>query len=124
MYIAVLDSDTCKELARLLSQTLQGHCANLNTLLRGTTLQAFANEMCEAGIITVDLRDSPVYNVIEGQFTVTLNISNTKEEFETYCKLFLNALKSQGKALERFAKKLGAEWKSACCTALQIILNF
>ena len=95
----------------------------MNAFLKGATLQSFANKMCEAGIITVELRDNPIYNEIEGQFTATLNISTTKDEFETCCKDFLDALKSQGKALERFAKKLGNEWKITCTTELQMILD-
>ena len=54
-----LDNDTRKKLACLLSQILQGHCADLNAFLKGATLQSFANKMCEAGIITVELRDNP-----------------------------------------------------------------
>ena len=120
----MFDDDKSKKLAHLLSQILQGHCADLNAFLRDTTLQMFANKMCEAGIITVELRDNPEYNAIEGQFTATLNISTTKDEFETCCKDFLGALKSQGKALERFAKKIAIEWKKKSEYDLQIVLNF
>ena len=120
----MLDDDKSKELAHLLSQILQGHCADLNTFLKGATLQAFANKMCEAGIITVELQDNPIYNEIEGQFTAVLNISTTKDEFETCCKNFLDALKSQGKALERFTKRIANEWKKKSEHDLEIVLNF
>ena len=115
--------DNCEELAHLLSQVLQTYCSRLNTFFQKETLSAFANKMCEAGIITVELRDNPVYNAIEGQFTATLTFLSTKEEFETYCKDFLSALRSQGGPLELCTNKLRGEWKNKASTQLNVDLN-
>ena len=57
--------DKCEELAHLLSQVLQTYCSRLNTFFQKETLSAFANKMCEAGIITVELRDNPEYNTMD-----------------------------------------------------------
>ena len=111
------------KLACLLSQTLQGHCADLNAFLRGTTLQAFANKMCEAGIITVDLRDNPVYNLIEGQLVAIFNIVKKKEQFEKYCKDFLSALRSLHGPLEVVADGIRDEWTQKVSVELHLCLN-
>ena len=107
------DTKNISKLAPQLSTVLQNYCYRLSPFFQKETLAAFASKMCEAGIITTELRDNPVYNTIEGQFTATLTILDTKEEYETCCKDFLNALKSQGKALERFEQKIKEEWIAA-----------
>ena len=115
--------DQCEELAHLLSQVLQTYCSRLNTFFQNKTLLAFANKMCEAGIITVELRDNPEYNTMERQFTATLTFLSTKEEFETCCKNFLSALRSQGGPLELCTNKLRGEWINKANTQLNIDLN-
>ena len=79
--------------------------------------------MCEAGIITVELRDNPEYNTMERQFTATLTFLSTKEEFETSCKDFLSALRSQGGPLELCTNKLRSEWINKASAQLNIDLN-
>ena len=101
---------------------LQTYCSRLNTFFQKETLSAFANKMCEAGIITVELRDNPDYNTMERQFTATLTVMNTKEQFEKYCTNFLSALRSQGGPLEVFADKIRDEWKNKASTQLNINL--
>ena len=102
---------------------LHSHCDSLNRFLQKETLQSFANSACEAGIITVELRDNPVYNAIEGQFAATLTFLDVKEDFETCCKDFLRALRSQGGPLQRFSKTLSSEWRSKVNSELRIELN-
>ena len=119
----MLTDAECGELAHLLSQVLQHHCASLSTFFQKETLAAFANKMCEAGIITVELRDNPDYNTIERQFTATLTVMSTKEQFEKYCTNFLSALRSQGGPLELFADKIRDEWRNKVSTNLKINLN-
>ena len=121
--IIALDRDTRKKLSRLLSSVLQDYCADLNTFLGTATLQAFANKLCEGGIITTELRNNPVYNTIESQFTAKLNILTTTEDFETHCKVFLNALRSQGGPLVHYADTIRSDWTNRIITELNMSIN-
>ena len=112
----------CETLAHLLSQVLQTYCSRLNKFLRGATLASFANDLYEAHIITTELRDNPVYNTIETQFTEMLSIMGSKEEFEKYCKGFLSALRSLRGPVELLSEKLKDEWRNIASTKLQINL--
>ena len=95
----------------------------MNTFLKGKTLQTFANKMCEAEIITADLRDDPAYNEIEGQLKALFNIIKKKEEFEKYCNDFLNALKSLHGPLKVVASAIRDEWANTVNTELSLNLN-
>ena len=101
---------------------LQTYCGHLNKFLRGATLASFANDLYEAHIITTELRDNPVYNTIETQFTEMLSIMENKEEFEKYCKGFLSALRNLRGPVELISEKIRDEWKSIASTELQISL--
>ena len=79
--------------------------------------------MCEAGIITADLRDNPVYNAIEGQLVAMFNIVKKKEQFEKYCKDFLSALRSLHGPLEVFADEIRDEWSHSVSAELHLCLN-
>ena len=103
---------------------LQSHCGSLNTFFQNETLSAFAINMYEAGMITVELRDNPEYNEIERQFTATLAVMSTKEQFEQYCTNFLSALRSQGGPLELFADRIRDEWRDRVSTNLQNKFKF
>ena len=118
-----LDDKQYKKLAHQLSQVLQEHNSSVSAFLCGNTLAAFANKMCEAGIITTELRDDPVYNTIERQFTAQLSISDTEDNFETLCTDLLDALKSQGNALKPVADRIKRKWIEVG-TNLNIDLNF
>ena len=83
----------------------------------------FAGKMCEAGIISAGLRDNPVYNSIETQFTSMLNFNETKEEFEKDCQAFLAALASQGRSFARISKRIAQKWRDTVKNELDVSLN-
>ena len=85
-------------------------------------LSLFAGKMCEAGIITMGLRDDPVYNSIEKQFTSMMNIHETMEDFEKHCQAFLTALASQGGPLASISSKIAQKWRDTI-SELGISLN-
>ena len=78
--------------------------------------------MCEAQLITDDLRDDPEYNQIERQFSSLLECFNTVKEFEEHCKKFIRALRNSSGPLEIVAKKLSDKWKEKVKSELSIDL--
>ena len=80
----------------------------------------FAGKMCEAGIISAGLRDDPVYNNIETQFTSMLSFNETKEELEKDCQAFLTALASQGRSFARISKRIAQDWRDSISSKLNI----
>ena len=79
--------------------------------------------MFQARIITIELRDNPVYNTIEEQFTSLMNYHETKEEFEKDCQAFLGALTSQGGPLITIGNKIKQEWKDHANSEVKIDLS-
>ena len=79
--------------------------------------------MFEAGLITTDLRDNPVYNDIEVNFTLLLKYLKTKEKFEEHCQKFIEALTNLGGPLETVADTLKDEWKKKVKDGLKIEFN-
>ena len=110
-------------LAHTLSQVLHSYCAKLNKFLKKATLQAFANSMFEEGLITIDLRDDPVYNEIEEHFNLLLEFLSCKEDFEDHCKKFIQALRSLRGSMEVVADRLRDDWREKVNRELHIDLN-
>ena len=80
--------------------------------------------MFEAGLITVDLHDNPVYSDIEEHFSLLLEYLSTKEEFEDRCKKFVHALRSSlGGSMEVVANKLESDWKMKVNNELHLDFN-
>ena len=80
--------------------------------------------MFEADLITVDLRDNPVYTDIVEQYTSLFECFSEKQEFEDHCKSFIEALTTAGGPLKRVAAQLQDEWKLTVKTQLHIDLDF
>ena len=78
--------------------------------------------MFEAGLITVDLRDNPVYSDIEEHFTLLLEYLSTKDEFEDHCKKFVHALRSL-ESMKVVANKLESDWKVKVNNELHLDFN-
>ena len=79
--------------------------------------------MFEAGLITIDLRDNPVYNEIEECFSQLLEFLNSKEAFESHCKKFIHALRSLGGPMETVADTLRDHWRDTVNRELNIDFN-
>ena len=113
----------CDKLADVLTRLLRSYCAKLNNFLKNkATLQSFANEVFEAELITVELRDNPSYNEIERQFTSLLGCLSIKEEFEENCKKFLQALRKLG-GMGVIANSLKDDWIRVANNELHVALN-
>ena len=121
--VSVDDSHSCERLTLLVAGVLQSHCATFNKLFKPSTLSSFANKMCDVGLITADLCDNPVYNIIEEEFTIVLGLNDEKEEFEKDCKEFLNVLKTLSRPLEKLSRKIEKEWRERANRELGITLN-
>lgn len=79
--------------------------------------------MFEAGLITIDLRDNPVYNEIEEHFNLLLEFLDSKEAFESHCKKFIHALRSLGGSMEMVADRLRDHWRDTVNRELLIEIN-
>ena len=111
------------KLAHTLTLVLHSYCAKLNKFLKGATLQAFANSMFEKNLITIELRDNPVYNAIEEQFSLLLEFLSYKEAFEDHCKKFVQALRCLRGSMEVVADRLRDDWREKVSRELHIDLT-
>ena len=116
----MVDSD---KLTHILTEQLQKYCAILNKVLKKATLQSFANSAFSKGLITADLRDDPVYNDIEVQFTSSLSRLSEQEKFEESCKNFTHSLRSLGGPMKDISDLLSADWTKAAEKELDLTLK-
>ena len=117
-----------KKLAKLIQQQLKCHCASLNGIFQHReTLTAFAYAMYQVGIITDQIRDNPIYNDIEKQFILSLELLSKKEKFEKLCKDYIQELAniggSIGGSLRDIAETLKNEWTEKAQEELGITLS-
>ena len=112
-----------QRLATLVADVLWSHYTTFNKLFKSSTLSLFAHYMYEAGLITADLCDNPVYDSIMEEFVTVMELNDEKEDVENDCIKFLGALKTLGGPLKVLSKKIEKEWRERASRELGITLN-
>ena len=119
---AIPDSERADTLDGLVSEVLSSFNGHLNCFLKGYTLEQFAQNLYDYKIITADLL-SGTYDEIEKWFTTLLSYSDTKDEIEAQCKVFLYALHvDHCEGLTKLSRKLKDKWRVKANADLQVHL--
>ena len=74
------------------------------------SIGSISNELYAAGIISRDVKMSPSYDAIIGQFEAAMNIKKTPTDLEEHCKKFITALTNVGGPVEHAALMIKQEW--------------
>ena len=85
--------------------------ATLKGALEGS-MESFAGEMYQAGLINGEAMKSHNYDVIMSQFISGMDFKHTISELQEHCKLFTDILEKLGGAAKMAANEFTAEWST------------
>ena len=106
-----------------MSKVLSSFNSHLSYFLQSLTLEHFARKLYDYNIITDHVLYGGNYDEVEKQFTTLLSYSDTKDEIEVQCKVFLYALHEEhGEALTKLSRKLRDKWRVKANADLQVHL--
>ena len=92
----------------MLVEVLYSFSPEMNDLLKSDKLQNVTNSLFPA-IISMSVRDEPVYNKIESDFAACLKYLKEECDFRERCEIFLSALQKEGGPLSIVAKSLASK---------------
>ena len=94
---AVSKIDNVQKASKLVEKILDNHSASLGSLLSyEAPLQKVTNAMFKAGLVSVNVQDSPSYKDLISEYKTLLELENDYSRFLKYCRLFISILSDQG----------------------------
>ena len=100
-----------KALKKGVNDSIKFKYATLKGALEGS-MESFAGEMYQAGLINGEAMKSHNYDVIMSQFISGMDFKHTISELQEHCQLFTDVLEKLGGAVKMASSEFTTEWST------------